>query len=203
MIFAIAFLFWWCTTLIKFGWEVAPQCFLFKWKSMSEKFGREVMPPCFHFQSKSVSHAEVAPPWFCFWTDFQFPCYRRGQRLGHGPSPCAFLPHIRKPMWACTWAYTQAKHKNTRHLTYTALAPFSPSLMGSGAGAMPMQLKGHPMVRLDSDWLSWGAWGLTWRDHTWNVAEMQHLQGNTEGPWLWWRDGAAGVLTDKLQVLGE
>ena len=85
MIFETTFLFWWCTTLIKFGWEVTPQHFLFEWKSMSEKFGREVVPPHFHFQSKSTSHAEVTPLHF-FQTDFQFPHYRRGGRSHHiGP----------------------------------------------------------------------------------------------------------------------
>ena len=54
MIFATTFLFWWRATLVKFGWEVAPQHFLFEWKSASEKFGREVAPPRFHFQSKSA-----------------------------------------------------------------------------------------------------------------------------------------------------
>ena len=83
MIFAITFLFWWCTTLVKFGWEVVPQCFLFEWKSMSEKFGREVAPPRFHFQSKSTSHAEVTPLHFFFWTDIRFPRYRRGGRSCH------------------------------------------------------------------------------------------------------------------------
>ena len=86
MIFETTFFFWWCTTLVKFGWEVAPQRFLFEWKSMSEKFGREVAPPHFHFQSKSASHAEVAPLHYFFWTDFWFPHYRRGGRLRHiGP----------------------------------------------------------------------------------------------------------------------
>ena len=64
MIFATTFLFWWHATLVKFGWEVAPQCFLFEWKSASEKFGREVMPQRFLFQSKSVSHTEVVLPLF-------------------------------------------------------------------------------------------------------------------------------------------
>ena len=83
---ATTFLFWWCTTLVKFGWEITPQCFLFEWKSMSEKFGREVAPPGFHFQSKSASHAEVVPPHFYFQTDFPFSRYRRGGRLRHiGP----------------------------------------------------------------------------------------------------------------------
>ena len=80
---ATTFLFWWCATLIKFGWEVAPQRFLFEWKSASEK---EVAPPGFHFQSKSASHAEVAPPHFYFRTDFPFSRYRRGGRSRHiGP----------------------------------------------------------------------------------------------------------------------
>ena len=83
---ATTFLFWWCATLVKFGWEVTPQCFLFEWKSTSEKFGREVTPPRFHFQSKSASHAEVAPPHFYFRTDFPLSRYRRGGRLRHiGP----------------------------------------------------------------------------------------------------------------------
>ena len=125
MIFATTFLFWWRATLVKFGWEVMPQHFLFEWKSVSEKFGREVTPPHFHFQSKSTSHAEVVPLHFYFQTDFQFPCYRRGQRSGHMHSPCAFLPHIRQPTQACM----QAKHENSQLPTYTALAPFSPSLM--------------------------------------------------------------------------
>ena len=80
---ATTFLFWWCTTLVKFGWEITPQCFLFEWKSTSEKFGREVAPPGFHFQSKSASHAEVAPPHFYFQTDFPFSRYRRGGRSHH------------------------------------------------------------------------------------------------------------------------
>ena len=37
-----------------------------------------------------------------------------------------FSHHIRQPMWACTWA----KCENSRLTTYTALVPFSPSLMG-------------------------------------------------------------------------
>ena len=124
MIFATTFPFWWRATLVKFGWEVTPQRFLFEWKSTSEKFGREVVPLCFHFQSKSTSHAEVAPLHFYFWTDLWFPCYRRGQRSGHVHLPCAFSPHIRHPM--------QAKHENSWLPTYTALAPFSPSLMRYG-----------------------------------------------------------------------
>ena len=51
MIVETTFLFWWCTTLVIFGWEVTPQCFLLKWKSMSEKFGREVTSPHFHFRA--------------------------------------------------------------------------------------------------------------------------------------------------------
>ena len=83
---ATTFLFWWCATLVKFGWEITPQRFLFEWKSTSEKFGREVAPPGFHFQSKSASHAEVAPPHFYFRTDFPFSRYRRGGRSRHiGP----------------------------------------------------------------------------------------------------------------------
>ena len=86
MIFATTFLFWWRATLVKFGWEVAPQRFLLWSKSASEKFGREVAPPRFHFQSKSASHAEVAPPHFFFRADFPFSCYRRGQWSRHiGP----------------------------------------------------------------------------------------------------------------------
>ena len=66
MIFETTFLFWWCATLVKFGWEVAP--------------------PRFHFQSKSASHAEVTPPDFFFRTDFPFSRYRRGQWSRHiGP----------------------------------------------------------------------------------------------------------------------
>ena len=83
---ATTFLFWWCATLVKFSWEVAPQCFLFEWKSASEKFGREVAPPRFHFQSKSASHAGVAPLDLFFWTEIRFPRYRRGGRSRHiGP----------------------------------------------------------------------------------------------------------------------
>ena len=108
---ATTFLFWWCATLVKFGWEVTPQRFLFEWKSASEKFGREVVPPHFHFQSKSASHAEVAPLYFYFRTDFRFPRYRRGGRSRHVLLPCAFSPHIRHPTRACT----RAKHEqNTR-----------------------------------------------------------------------------------------
>ena len=122
---ATTFLFWWCATLVKFGWEVAPQRFLFEWKSASEK---EVAPPCFLFQSKSASHAEVAPLDFYFWTEIRFPRYRRGGRSSHVLSPGAFLRHIRQPTRACT----RAKRKNSRLATYTAPAPFSPSLMRRG-----------------------------------------------------------------------
>ena len=149
---ATTFLFWWCSTLVKFGWEVAPQRFLFEWKSasekfgrevapqhflfewksMSEKFGREVAPQHFHFQSKSASHAEVAPLDFFFRTEIWFPRYRRGGRSRHMLCHVLFCPIKGKS----TWAKTQAKHKqNTRNMrvfpptNYTALAPFSPSLM--------------------------------------------------------------------------
>ena len=125
MIFATTFLFWWRATLVKFGWEVAPQCFLFEWKSASEK---EVAPPCFLFQSKSASHAEVAPLDFYFRTEIRFPRYRRGGRSSHVLLPCAFSRHIRQPTRACT----RAKRENSRLATYTAPAPFSPSLMGRG-----------------------------------------------------------------------
>ena len=86
MIFETTFLFWWCATLVKFGWEVAPQRFLFEWKSVSEKFGREVAPPRFHFQSKSASHAEVVPLHIFYRTEIRFPRCRRGGRSRHiGP----------------------------------------------------------------------------------------------------------------------
>ena len=66
MIFETTFLFWWCATLVKFGWEVAP--------------------PRFHFQSKSASHAEVAPLHIFFRTEIRFPRCRRGGRSRHiGP----------------------------------------------------------------------------------------------------------------------
>ena len=111
MIFATTFPFWWCATLVKFGWEVAPQRFLFEWKSMSEKFGREVAPPGFHFQSKSVSHAEVAPIHFYFQTDFRFPRYRRGGRSCHiGPQKESHVlstykrqEHASKTQETCEW----------------------------------------------------------------------------------------------------
>ena len=85
MIFATAFLFWWCATLVKIGWKVTPQHFLFEWKSVSEKFGREVTPPHFHFWSKSTSQTEVMPLYFFFQTDFWFPSHKR---RGEGCRSC-------------------------------------------------------------------------------------------------------------------
>ena len=147
MIFETTFLFWWCATLVKFGWEVTPQRFLFEWKSASEKFGREVVPPRFHFQSKSVSHAEVAPLHFFFQTEIRFPRYRRGgrshhiglQKESHVLSTYKRQEHASKTWETCkrharNMRATREKHvRNMRVFLaadYTAPAPFSPSLMG-------------------------------------------------------------------------
>ena len=129
---ATTFLFWWCATLIKFGWEVAPQRFLFEWKSVSEKFGREVAPLRFHFQSKSVSHAESAPLDFFFWTDFRFLRYRRGGRSCHVLCHVLFCPIKGKSMQAKTRAKREQNVRNMRVFppaNYTAPAPSSPSFM--------------------------------------------------------------------------
>ena len=131
---ATTFLFWWCATLIKFGWEVAPQRFLFEWKCASEKFGREVAPPRFHFQSKSASHAEVAPPHFYFRTDFQFSRYRRGGRSRHiwpQKESHVLSTYKRQEHASKTWAKREKHARNMRvypGADYTAPAPSSPSL---------------------------------------------------------------------------
>ena len=132
---ATTFLFWWCATLVKFGWEVAPQRFLFEWKSVSEKFGREVVPPRFHFQSKSASHTEVAPLDFFFRTEIRFPRYRRGGRSRHVLCHVLFCPIKGKSTRAKTRAKREQNARNMRVFPpadYTAPAPFSPSLMDEG-----------------------------------------------------------------------
>ena len=114
---ATTFLFWWRATLVKFGWEVAPQRFLFEWKSASEKFGREVAPPRFHFQSKSASHAEVAPLHFYFRTDFPFSRYRRGGRSCHiGPQKESHVlsTYKRQEHASKTWAKRKKHARNMR-----------------------------------------------------------------------------------------
>ena len=163
MIFATTFLFWWHTTLVKFGWEIVPQCFLFEWKSVSEKFGREVAPPYFHFESKSKSHTEVAPPDFYFWTDFPFSCYRRGQWLHHiGPQKEShvFPTYKRQEHTSKTWAKHEQNMRNMwetleQHMRnmwvflgadYTALAPSSPSLMEMRVLPMPLSCRDNVLV---------------------------------------------------------
>ena len=134
MIFETTFLFWWCATLVKFGWEVAPQRFLFEWKSVSEKFGREVAPPRFHFQSKSASHAEVAPLHIFYRTEIRFPRCRRGGRSRHiGPEKESHVLSTYKRQEHAS--KTRAKREqNARNMLvypapdYTAPAPSSPSL---------------------------------------------------------------------------
>ena len=140
---ATTFLFWWCTTLVKFGWEVAPQRFLFEWKSAGEKFGREVAPPRFHFQSKSASHAKVAPPLFYFRTDFPFSCFRRGGRSRHiwPKKESHVLSTYKRQEHASKTRAKREKHARNMQVypgaDYTAPAPSSPSLKKIGRGYYP------------------------------------------------------------------
>ena len=130
---ATTFLFWWCATLVKFGWEVMPQRFLFEWKSASEKFGREVAPPGFHFQSKSTSHAEVTPLHFFFGQISSF----RAIEGEEGHATCFAMCFF--ALWKAR-AHEQKREQNARNMrvfpapNYTAPAPFSPSLMDGKAG---------------------------------------------------------------------
>ena len=161
--------------------EVAPQRFLFEWKSASEK---EVAPPCFLFQSKSASHAEVAPLHFYFRTEIRFLRYRRGGRSSHMLLPCAFSRHIRQPTWACT----RAKRENSQLAIYTALAPFSPSLMRWWMGGWRWHLtsgfgKQTESCREHNGWLWW-----RWSWWSWRIFNSRSCQDSTTNlEWVFWK----------------
>ena len=125
---ATTFLFWWCATLVKFGWEVAPQRFLFeRAKSLAGRsrhlvsiFNRN---PCLTLRSRHLTS------FFGQKSDF------RAIEGEEGLATCfamSFFAPYKEAHASMHASKTRAKRENSRLPTDTAPAPFSPSLMGRG-----------------------------------------------------------------------